>query len=264
MSYAGRETSVYGGAPVELYRFTCGGLSWCFTSADVPQSYLGLTFAPEAISRGEIDASDEDTQGALEVTLPARSAVAGLFLPDLPPAPVMLELYRFHRTDSEVVLIWSGEMGTAEFASSEVKFSGIPVGRVLRRQMPPHSFQAQCNWALFSPQCGLDRFAYRESATITAVSGFTITATVFGTHADGYFRSGWVENAAGEKHWVTAHVGTVLTLMTPFRSLAIGDVLYVFPGCDRTIAACKTFGNLVHHLGFPFLPPKNPFVNGVS
>lgn len=263
MSYDARELSVSGGAPVELYRFTCGGSTWAWTSGDVAQVALGLTFTPEPITRGEIDTGDEDTQGSLDVEVVRTNPVAELFIADLPPAPVMLELYRFHRGDAEIILFWSGEISVAEFRGSSVRLAGIPVGRVLRRPVPPHTFQAQCNWTLYSPQCGVDRNAYRVTASVTDVTGFTITAAEFGAHADGYFRAGWVETAAGERHWITDHTGSVLTLLTPFRSLAAGDAVYAFPGCDRTQAACLAFSNLDRHLGFPYVPSKNPFVTGV-
>lgn len=263
MSYDARETSGAAGAPVELYRFACGGTTYAFTSGDVAQVALGLDFAPAPVSRGEIDTSDEDTQGSLEVVVPRTSPVAALFVPDLPPAPVTLELYRFHRGDAELVLFWSGEIASADVAGSSVRLAGIPIGRVLRRALPPHTFQGQCNWALFGTGCGLDRNAYRTTATLTAVSGFTISAAEFDAQPDGYFRAGWVELASGEKRWVTAHVGAVLTLLTPFRSLVVGETVYAFPGCDRTIDACKAFSNLHRFLGFPFVPTRNPFVTGI-
>ena len=263
MTYASRETSVATGAPVELYRFTCGGQTFAWTSGDVAQVALGLTFTPAAIARGEIDTSDEDLQGSLEVSVPRTSPVAQLFIADLPPSPVMLEVYRLHRGDAELVLFWAGEIGSAEFAGSDVRLAGIPVGRVLRRPVPPHTFQGQCNCALYGAGCGLDRNAHRTIATVTGVSGFTISATELDAQPDGYFRAGWVETAAGEKHWVTAHAGAVLTLLTPFRALAIGETVYAFRGCDRTVDACKGFSNLHRHLGFPFVPTKNPFVTGV-
>lgn len=264
MSYDARETDAYAGAPVELYRFTCAANTWTYTSADVAQSYLGVTYKPQAITRGEIDASDEDSQGSLEVTLPLTLPVALLFIADLPPAPVTLELFRMHRGDTEVVSLWSGEISKCDFAGSVARLTGQPVSRALRQQLPPNSFQAQCNWTLFSPQCGLDRNTYRVAATVTAVSGFDVTATEFASHADGYFTAGWLEDAAGEKHWIVAHVGDTVTLMTPFRSLAASDAVSAYPGCDRTIAACKVYGNLQRFLGFPYLPTKNPFVVGVS
>lgn len=264
MTYDAREKSPYAGSPVELYRFQSGAAQWTYTSADRSQSYLGFTFVPTNITRGALDSSDEDSQGALEITLLRTDAVAALFVPDLPARPVTLQVYRFHRGDAEVIPIWAGEIASAEFSSSSVKLTGLPVSRSLRKQLPSNSFQGQCNWALFSTQCTLAKASYKQTATISAVSGLTITATAFGTHPDGYFQSGWVEDANGETHWVTQHVGNVLTLLTPFRALTVGTSVDAYPGCDRTIAACKTFSNLIHFCGFPFIPGKNPFVHGVG
>lgn len=38
-----------------------------------------------------------------------------------------------------------------------------------------------------------------------------------------------------------------------------GMIITVYPGCQRTIAACETFSNLDNYGGFPFMPGKSPF-----
>ena len=41
---------------------------------------------------------------------------------------------------------------------------------------------------------------------------------------------------------------------------AVGDTIYLYPGCDRTLATCTAkFGNSANFGGFPFIPTKNPF-----
>ncbi len=264
MSYDARESSTYGGAPVELFRFACGVQSWGLTSGDTLQTLSGLDYTPTAMTRGEIDTNDEDAQDALELTLPRDHEIPQLFIPDLPVRPVTLEVLRFHRGDAEVIRMWSGEIASVRFEGSLARLTGLPITRVLRRRIPPNSFQSQCNWALYSPECGLDRTSRAQPATLSAVSGLTITSPAFGTHPDGYFQAGYVENAAGETHWITQHAGNVLTLLTPFRAIAAGAAVTAYPGCDHTIAACKAFGNLVHFCGFPFIPTKNPFVSGAA
>lgn len=264
MSYDTRETSTYGGAPVEVYRFACGGQAWGLTSGDTGYTISGQDYVPAPIARGEIDASDEDAQGALEITLPRDHDIALLFVPGLPPHPVTLELFRFHRGDAEIIRPWSGEIVAVRFEGSVAHLTGLPVSRTLKRRIPCNTCQAQCNWALFSPECGLSKGAFAWPATLSAVSGSTITSPAFGAKPNGYFQAGWVENADGERHWITQHVGNVLTLFTPFRSIAAGAAVTAFPGCDRTIAACKSYGNLIHFNGYPFLPSKNVFVTGVG
>jgi uncharacterized phage protein (TIGR02218 family) len=264
MSYDGKEQSQLGGAPVELYYFQSGSDYWCYTSGDVAVNYAGRDFTPAIITRGDIDESDEDQAGSLEITVLRNNNVAALFIPDLPIHPVTLQVYRFHRGDSETVCFWSGEIASCEFSGSTVKLTGLPVSRAFRRNVPTLTFQSQCNWAVYSSQCGLDKGSYRVTAVITGVSGALLYAAAFATHPDGYFRSGWVETAAGETHFITAHSGTGLTLLTPFRSLQPGDTVYAYPGCDRTLVACAAFGNGVHFCGFPFIPTKNPFVVGIA
>lgn len=264
MAYDSREQSQAGGAPVELYAFTCGTSAWYFTSADSDQIYGGHTFLHDVISRGSIDESDEDQAGSLEVTLVRNNEVAALFIPDLPTHPVRLQVYRFHRGDAEVVCFWTGEVDSCEFSGATAKLSCLPVGGAFRRSIPSLTFQSQCNWAVYGARCGLSQGSYCVTAAVTLVSGLTLQAGEFSEHASGYFRGGWVETPDGETHFVTEHVGTTLTLLTPFRTLHAGDIVNAFPGCNRTVAACAAFGNTIHFCGFPFIPTKNPFVSGIS
>lgn len=264
MSFDERERSAHGGQPVELYSFACGSSIWRWTSADRPQAYGGHTYAPETIRRGQIDQNGEDEQGELELTVPRTNPVAELFIADLPVRPVTLTAYRLHRSEPEVVCFFIGEVASAEFTGSTVKLTCLPESQILRRQIPTTTFQAQCNWALFSGPCGLNKDDFRVAGTVSAIAGLTIQAAAFAALPSGYLTSGWVEIPGGEIHWITAHSGSTVTLLTPFRDIAIGDTVHAFPGCDRSIAACKAFDNLEHFFGFPWVPTKNPFITGIG
>ena len=270
MSYNARETGRYSGSPVELYRFVYGSQQLFFTSADKDQSYGGNTYVREAITRGEIDASDEDQQGKLEITVPRTNGVADLFIPGMPPSPVFMTVYRLHRGDSEVVQLWSGEVSSVQFTGSVAKLSGQPIGNVLRRALPSTTFQGQCNWALYSTQCGVDKAAYAEAGTVSAIASAVVTLAISHDRANGYFNNGFVISGTNERHWIIGHTrlsatSAQLTLMTPFTALQAGDSLTAYPGCDRTLADCKArYSNLQRFLGFPFIPTKNPFVTGIG
>jgi uncharacterized phage protein (TIGR02218 family) len=264
VTFDAREKSAMAGAPIELFRFTCGALVYTYTSADADQVYGGQTYSATRLVRGAIDYSNEDQRGALEIKMLRTVLVADLFIPDLPPHPVTLEFFRFHRGDSETVLAWAGQVASANFIGSEVTFTALPASQSFRRSVPGNSFQNQCNWTLFSTQCGLVKASYVVSAVTSLISGTTVRSPAFAGFADGYFRSGWMEGPDGESHWITDHVGDTLTLFTPFRALVTGATVNAYPGCDRTITACKAFGNLSHHLGFPFIPSTNPFVQGIG
>ncbi len=270
MSYDAKEKSQYGGSPVELYKFVYGSNTSYFTSADKDQSYASHTYLHDVITRGEIDASDEDQQGMLEVTVPRTNAIADLFIPNMPIYPVTLTIYRFHRGDSEVVQLWMGEVASIAFTGSTVKLSCQPVGNVLRRNIPSTTYQAQCNWSLYSTQCGISKTSFAEVATVATVAAAVLTLTISSDRASGYFTNGFVVSSWNERVWVLAHTrlsssSAQLTLMTPFSAISAGAVVTVYAGCDRTLADCKNkFSNLPKFLGFPFIPTKNPFVTGIA
>jgi uncharacterized phage protein (TIGR02218 family) len=263
VTFEARESSGYNGQPVELYLFVSGPQKWCYTSGDAEVVFAGDHYAPASISRGEIDMNGEDDQGSVEVELPRSSVVAEMFIPDLPVYPVYLAIRRYHLGDDEYQVFWTGEIASCAFKGSIATLSGLPISRALRRQVPSVTFQSQCNWPFFSVRCGLNKENHTQVATVAAISGDYISSEAFGEHPSGYFRSGWVEDVNGETHWITDHVNSTLTLMTPFRALRVGDIVNAYPGCNRTMAACRGLNNEANFCGFEFLPSKNPFVTGM-
>lgn len=265
MSYDSQEKSVYGGAPVELFFFTQGGTVWRYTSADSTQTYNGATYAPEVISRGQIDQSQEEHAGSMEVILPRDHDIAGLFISYLPVEPVSITIYRFHRGDAGVVTIFTGKVASIAFQGSEARLLCQPVSEAFRRRIPWQVYQSQCNLALFSTTCGVDKTVYRVRAAIMAVGTDTLTSSDFGTKTDGWFNNGYVQRDNGEVRWIIDHEGNVITLMNPFADLAAGESVYAYAGCDRTESICSSkFNNLVNHLGFARIPTTNPYESGIA
>jgi uncharacterized phage protein (TIGR02218 family) len=263
MTVDARERSVCDGAPLELYEIVHGSTAWRYTSADTAVVYDGHTYTPATITRGEVAMTVEDDQGQLEITVPRTHPVAALYIPGLPLHPVTLTVYAGHQDEAEWVIAWSGEFLSCAFKGSAATLTALPVSRLLRRLVPATTYQAGCNWHLYSAQCGLDRADYVVEATLTSVSGATIEADAFDTFDDRYFRLGEIVGPDGDARWVEEHLGRVITLQAPLASLAVGDVVHAYPGCTRTRAACQAFDNYEHFLGFAFVPNKNPFVSGV-
>jgi hypothetical protein len=234
VTYNARETGQYSGSPVELYRFVHGSQQLFFTSADKAQTYSGNTYVREAITRGEIDASDEDQQGMLEVTLPRTNAVADLFIPAMPTSPVILTLFRMHRGDAEVVQLSSGEVFERPVRGLGGEAQRPARGKRASAHHPSTTFQGQCNWALYSTQCGIAKATYAEAGTVSAIAGAVVTLTITHDRASGYFNNGFVVSASNERHWILGHTrlsatSAQLTLMTPFAALQAGDTLTGVP-----------------------------------
>ena len=271
MTFDAKETSRHEGSPVELYRWTQGSTVWLNTSADTEQTDGSEIYEPTVISRNEIRQSQEDHSGNIEVRVPRDHPVAALFIPYVPTTPVGLRILRQHRLDidEEFVVGFVGKVLSAKYDSEESQWmlTCAPVSEAFRRTIPIVLYQPQCNLALYSDACGVDKLAFKVTATVTAIDGFTITSATFAGFADGYFNNGWAQRQSdpNDIRWVVDHAGNVLTLMNPFSDLSVSDSVEVFPGCQRTEADCHNkFANLPNHLGFSRIPTKNPFETSVE
>lgn len=260
MTFDASEKSTYFGAPLECYRFAMGDQLWLLTSGDRTVVLTSGTYMPSVISRGELDHSQEDGAGVLQVKVPRSSALAGLYVAGLPSRLLSLVLYRAHRGgEANAVVAFMGTVSALTVEGPEATLTCSPVSAAFRRRVPGLQFQSQCNWALYSLGCGLAAADFRDTVTVSTVSGVTVTSAGLALRADGWFRNGWLEGPDGEKSFIVEHVGNTVTLMTVLPSLAAGQTAFAFAGCERTEAVCAgKFNNLANHLGWARIPARNP------
>lgn len=269
MTLDAKEKSRYQANPIECYRIK-GSTIWRFTSADL-RVWLDVAgdglqvYQPEIIGRGEPSFSQEQSSGQIEVTLPAWNVVAQLFIPFTPPAPIEISIYRLHGDDGGVATIFLGKIIGAKFDGPEATLICAPFSAELKRQIPRIACQATCNWATYSPGCGLNRNDFKDVGTISSISGYDVRAAIFATRADGWFNAGYLELADGTSRYITSHVGDRVTLQSPIVGLIVGAAISAFAGDDRTEATCASkFNNLANHLGFKRMPTRNPYQLGMS
>jgi hypothetical protein len=63
-----------------------------------------------------------------------------------------------------------------------------------------------------------------------------------------------------ERRMILTHTGSDITIMGLPVDMRVGDTIFAFPGCDRTVDTCVgKFDNLVNMGGFPHSPGRNPF-----
>jgi uncharacterized phage protein (TIGR02218 family) len=262
MTYDAREKSRYSGRPVECYRFTQGVNQYLYTSADQPITLASGTYNPEIISRTPLDQSAEQSAGNSQVSLPRDNAVAKLFIAYLPISPVALTIFRVHFADGEVKTIFTGKITTSLFQGAQATLTAAPISAVFKKQIPGTVYQSQCNHALYSPGCTVDKNSFKVAGVITVVSGADVQAAAFASKPDGWFNNGWLERSNGDVRFIMNHVGSTLSLMSVFPGLAASETLKAYAGCQRTEAICASkFSNLVNFLGFTRIPTKNPYGN---
>lgn len=266
MTFDSSEKSVYGGRPVECYKFVFGTTTYLWTSADARVVLPQGTFTPAVISRGSLDHSKEDNAGNLEVTVARDNPLVNPFMPYVPGSSVALTLFRAHRGDeANATPVFFGQVVSIVVHDSEVVLTCAPFDQAFKRQIPLLTCQPRCQWALYGAGCGLTAASFRDTCTVGSVSGVTVTSSNFSARADQWFRNGWMEDSVGDIRMVVDHVGSQIKLMSPYPALAGGHIVKVYAGCDRTEAVCASkFNNLANHLGFPRVPRRNPFVGSVA
>lgn len=260
MSFNPLEWSIFGGKPVELFRFSYGITRYLFTSGDVDVSYLNETYVAVPITRSKINASTEISKNELTLTVPRDNAVAALYLSAPPDDVVSVTVYAFHRGDSEFVVLWQGRITGVTFVDSEVNITCESLFTSLRRPGLRAMYQIPCRHELYGASCGVNSESYRVNTTITSINGRTITVAATAL-ANDWATGGLLTNSAGAKRWILKQTGGVLTLDTAVRGATVGSAVSFTAGCPHSFAACQNkFNNMLNYGGFPYIPNKNPFV----
>jgi uncharacterized phage protein (TIGR02218 family) len=278
LTYDAKEKSDYGGCPVELYKFVHGSQYWFNTDADMDIIAGTDTYQTGyALSRSEPEFSQETCHSELKIQCPMNYPPALLFGQGAPWFPVWISVYRKHRSDTEVVLIWQGQVrnvawnlskGTAELSCTPVETS---MGKIGFRQ----SCSPQCNKRLYSVRCGAIEANFTVSGTIATIdsTGTIITSAAFATQPNGFFRLGeaYVQSLNARVQ-IIAHTGSSITVRRPVTGLAVGLQIRAVAGCDHvwkhadaSWGDCHAkFSNRDNFLGYPFVPTKNPYEVGLE
>jgi uncharacterized phage protein (TIGR02218 family) len=269
MSFADREESVCGGAPVEMYQFQSSDGTWLSTSADHYVEMQGKLFAPAAIKRTQTNQDNDAKNGHITVTVAHTHPVAAKFVAFIPTSPLSLTIFRSHvgEPGDVGVVVFSGRVLSARFAEGDTcEMDCAPDSEMLTRNVASQVYQKQCNRVLFDAGCGVSASGHRLESTVTAVGAFGGSLTVAGADAqpNGWWAYGYAERANGDRRMVTSHSGVVVVLIMPFSSMAANEAIILYAGCDRMFTTCRNkFGNAQNFLGFPWIPSKNPFSSGV-
>ncbi len=266
-----------GGQPIECYMFHRGNTILAeWTSGDVARTLeLNLgdprTFVPAPIRREQNENTQERSGTGLKVTLALASGdtttITDLYLNGPPSNPVELSLYRVHRGSGDVRRIFYGDVTGAEVSGGTMTLNCEPKHAALQHPILRQLWQGPCNNQLYDAFCGVSKASFAVSATVDSISadGLTISVSEADAFADGYFSAGGLLEFGGRRGFIVGHADDVLTLFRAVPGLMAGSSITIYPGCDRTLGTCTgTFSNTANHMGFPLIPPRNPFTSGAE
>lgn len=265
MTYSTIETSVDSGVPVELYKFVGTNRDYLYTSHSKIITFNSEVYIPIAMDRGDISTTDSQDKQELTVTIPVDTQLVEDYVFDIAPPALEVTVYRLHRDDNDFVQYWYGRVSSFALKGRKVSIK-IPSGfdLLFGAVLPNIYFQTMCNHVLYGPFCGVNRASFTHTTTVATVNSTTVfSLTDDGGRPDGWYNGGEVV-LGSERRLVLAHVGDQITINHPFRAMVVGDTVDIAAGCDRTIGTCRAkFSNQLNFLGFPYLPKKDPFREGV-
>lgn len=275
MTYQIIETSRDDGSPVELYQISYTENEFFYTSGDTEITYNSRQYKPAPISRSDINPGSDINQATLNITVVSNSPIGEIFRVSPPSESVILTIFATHANDGEFTVIWKGRITGAEWKTDgELQLTSDSIFSSLRNVGLRRRCQAQCAFALYGADCGVDRDAFREDTTLTAVSGISLSIASAIGKPDNWYAGGyvtWLNNTKGntEKRMIRSSVGStgVLVLASIPTGLSATQAIKLYPGCSHTLEGVNgcavKFNNHKRYGGMPYMPIKNPYGSSI-
>lgn len=248
-----------------LYKIDYISTSWYYTDADHSITMGGNTYLPATIKHGDIIKDTELHKIQLEITMPINPMVQR-YIATAPPAKTFVTIYLYSESDPpEYFIAFKGEITKITIGQNNSCTVMLEEYCAIAIKLPRLLIQPACNHILFDSGCGLVKSSWKVSATVQNFQGDYrfIQSTDFVSYPDNYFRQGIMEFEGDYRH-ISYSNGIEVDIQTPFYDLEIGDIVFLYPGCDKSAATCRDkFSNLANYLGCPYVPRKNPVLNGI-
>lgn len=143
-------------------------------------------------------------------------------------------------------------IATVEITPDDTSTSGTMIGM--------EKYSQTCRASLFDSRCKLNADSFKVAFTVTSANGGSIVSTDL-NQDNGHWNLGFIKWVTGENAGVTqtvnssdkASTSVFLTSPPPLPAQA-GDTGFIYPGCDKTRARCKEFGNLLNMRAEPDVP----------
>lgn len=282
MGFDSIELSRFLGRPLRLFVFMRQGLTWRFCSGDRDQVIDGNTYLAAQIDRSEIQQTVERAKDKIKITLaylrnpnapefPVTQSLGDNWTPYAPSDTVRVICMAAHVGDTDPPKIeWMGEVTQPEFTDVELTLTCEPGPSTDRARNQGPKWQIGCWKTVYStgPRgCQLDPDAFKVDATLTAVTGLTLTAAEFAS-APLTLAGGWVEwtrtDGLVERRSIISHSGTSIVPLFGAADLAPGLAVVARPHCEQTWAACDARSNTINYGGAIYEPVKDPSEESMS
>ena len=249
------------------------GISHYWADTDVDVNYGGHTYKGDGpiITREKISTNSTVSVDKLSVTITANQNDMIGGVPVLEVAhnggldDATLDLRRAFFDENGKVIdcidLFHGICEVTQGGGFILKISSKSVVQKLNIEYPNRRYYPQCPYSIYSKECGVDIKSYRKKAKVTAVTD-TNTVQIDIPFEDGYYTAGgmeWISGPlAGQATQIMASQNNTIVYMSATNTAPrIGDVAYIYPGCDKTPTTCKNkFNNFSRNRATPYVPLK--------
>lgn len=249
------------------------GISYYWADTDADVNYGGHTYKGDGpiITREKISTNSTVSVDKLSVTITANQNDMIGGVPVLEVAhnggldDATLDLRRAFFDENCKVIdcidLFHGICEVTQGGGFLLKISSKSVVQKLNIEYPNRRYYPQCPYSIYSKECGVDIKSYRKKAKVTAVTD-TNTVQIDIPFEDGYYTAGGMEWISGPLAGQATQImdsknNTIIYMSATNTSPRIGDVAYIYPGCDKTPTTCKNkFNNFSRNRATPYVPLK--------
>jgi len=265
----------------ELYEMSKSGVTYYYTSHNENVVHDGITYYSKVIQRGNIESQFSSMAVSCRVSGPTDEAFS-IFVDRVPVSDVRLTITAKILDTGETQQLFYGTL--REYSIADYKCSASFQNRgatLVKEAVPKTRYQGPCNNALFDVNCTLSANDYRLGGSIVYTSdelpdleprqlvlsdGF---ADSFGEtltdKPDAYLIGGTVmfnghyRDISGAGLYAGGNIKITMQYAFPEGTIEVGTLLYLWPGCNKSVNHCSSrFNNVVHFSGFPYMPNFEP------
>jgi hypothetical protein len=261
--------------PILLYQFQRGTQVWRFTNYAQSVVVGDELWIADNISNEEIGFGLEMVGEAVTINVQTDRSDHPLRY-YAQRAAIEKTLVSIFETDAATLTydstapVYAGEIGEIQFGENGQITARLPsIFRIGENQAPAIQTTRTCALRTYDVNCGLNELDFTTAGFVTVVGADYVEALEFGAKvaASGdpnWFALGKVK-IGSEVRMCTGGSGNRLYLNLPFFSVpTIGAAISATAGDDKRIGTCLTkFNNVVRHMGFSYMPNKNPQLEGI-
>ena len=267
MAFDYLESSLEEGRPIYLYRFTLNGKVWRYTSADADITAGGAPWTAVPIRDDGVKLTGESVTDALTITAASSIEPAQIYARFPPSQPMAVAILRTHDEDfDDIKVVYIGEVTQSNIPTpGTAVFTCETLASTMKREGLRLAWQRDCPYALYDQvTCRVNKAAFGVTAVATLAENAHLQAAALAAYPAPYFAGGFVEwndpDRGIERRGIEAQgADGLIRLFGTGDGTSVGMTFTAYPGCARTTAACKTFGNLLNYGGVPDLAGESPF-----